>query len=76
MIERIKNIIFLLIGLSLFSCKKYNCECVTESLSHFPTSTSSNKQISAISKSSAAKKCSKYDQHGGYGGEMTTCQIK
>ena len=71
-----KTLIFIIISLSLFSCKKYNCECTTETLSHFPTTTQSNKQISAISKSSATKKCSKYNQQGSYGGKMTTCQIK
>jgi hypothetical protein len=71
-----KTLLFIIIGLSLVNCKKYNCECVTETLSHFPTSTTSNKQISAISKSSATKKCDEYNQQGSYGGEMTTCQIK
>ena len=40
-----KTLFFLLISISFFSCKKYNCECVTETLSHFPTITVSNKQI-------------------------------
>ena len=72
-----KTLFFIIISLSIFSCKKnYDCECVTETLSHFPTTTTSNKQISAISKSSATKKCDKYDQQGSYGGEMTNCQLK
>jgi hypothetical protein len=72
-----RTLFFITVSLSVFSCKKnYDCECVTETLSHFPTITTSNKQISAVSKSSAAKKCSKYNHQGNYGGEMTTCQIK
>jgi hypothetical protein len=71
-----KTIFFILISILFFSCKKYNCECVTETLSHFSTTTESTKQISAISKSRATKKCSKYDRQGSYGGEMITCQIK
>ena len=71
-----KTLFFIIVGLSLFNCKKYNCECVTEDLSHFPTTSISNKQVSAISKSSATKKCDKSDQQGSYGGEMTNCQIK
>ena len=71
-----KTLVFIIVGLSLFNCKKYNCECVTETLSHFPTTTVSNKQISAISKSSATKKCDKYDQQGSYGGETTDCKLK
>ena len=74
-----KTFFFIIIGLSLFSCKKYNCECSTESLSHSPsgnTPSISNKQISAISKSRAIKECNKYDHQGSYGGDMTTCLIK
>ena len=71
-----KTLFFFLISISFFSCKKYNCECITETLSHFPTTTVSNKQISAISKTSATKKCDKYDQQGSYGGETTDCKLK
>jgi len=62
------------------SCKKYECECKTEFLSHSPTGnpppTYSSKQISAISKSRAIIKCKRNDHSGGYGSTMTTCQIK
>ena len=74
-----KTLFFIIIGLSLSNCKKYSCECVTESISHSPTGNPQsieNKQISAMSKSSATKKCNKYDHQGSYGGDMTTCQIK
>jgi hypothetical protein len=72
-----KTLFFIIISLSIFSCKKnYDCECATETLSHFPTTTTSNKQIRAVSKSSAKKKCSKYNHQGSYGGEMATCQLK
>lgn len=71
-----KILFFILLSLSLFSCKDYNCECVTQTLSHFPTTTVLNKQISAISKSRATKKCSKNNHQGSYGGEMTTCEVK
>ena len=35
-----KTLFFIIISLSIFSCKKnYDCECATETLSHFPTTT-------------------------------------
>ncbi len=66
----------IIISIIVFGCKKYNCECETETLSHFPTTTVSNKQISAVSKSGAKKKCSKYNHQASYGDETTTCEIK
>lgn len=71
-----KSIFLIIIIFIVFGCKKYNCECETTTLSHFQTTTNSTKQISAVSKSEARKKCSKYNHQGSYGGEITTCELK
>lgn len=78
------KIILKILGLAfccifIYSCKKYNCECVTEELVRTPTGnepTYSNKTIKAINKSSASKKCNKNDYHGSYGDVLINCEIK
>jgi hypothetical protein len=67
-----KTLFFILISLTIYSCKKYDCECISV-YSNPPKgdmSTSSVQQVKAASKSKASKTCEKYED------EITTCQIK
>lgn len=67
-----KTILIILSSLLLYSCKKYDCECISV-YSNPPKgniSTSSVQQVKAISKTKASKTCEKYED------DYTTCQIK
>lgn len=68
-----KNTTYILMSLSLilFSCKKYNCECVTV-YSNYPKGDSYQYSNSTLygPKSKAYKNCEKHED------EITTCQIK
>jgi hypothetical protein len=67
-----KTLFFILISLSIYSCKKYDCEC-TGTYSSPPKGSqtfSSVQKINAFSKSEAKKTCKKYEDG------ITTCVIK
>ena len=70
--HNMKTILLFLVVVFLFSCKKYDCECVSV-YSNPPkgnTSTSSVQKVNAISKSRANVYCKKYEDAN------TTCQLK
>ena len=67
-----KTIFFILVGIFLIRCKKYDCVCISV-YSNPPKgniSSSSTQQVKAISKSKASQTCDKYED------DYTTCELK
>lgn len=72
-----RTIFYILMFMTIYSCKKYNCECTTIELVHINADPPiyTNYQEVGITKSQAKSKCAKHE-HYGADGKLTTCEIK